>query len=386
MVDFYRSALKKINKLDAGQLIQLLVPAVNEIDLLENVLDSLDLGIIVCDEKNNLMMVNKCAQRLIPMNYTEGAKLRFAIKDERVVEAFRDIIVNRERVSGKEMEIEQHGRRRLLSVNVVPFVQDRRISGTLVYIEDITEKRKVESRLRRAENLASLTTLVANVAHEIKNPLASISIHLQLLQRSIEKNNYSDKTDKYINVLKEEVDRLNRVVVDFLFAVRPMNLELREENINKLITRLVEFVRYELEQSNILCMLELDENMPDILMDERYIKQALLNLVTNAKAAMPKGGVFTIATSFVDNEVRISICDTGIGIKKENLAKIFEPYFTTNEAGTGLGLTQVYKIIREHHGEITVDSAPETGTEFRINLPIPQKETRLLCFYEGAKS
>lgn len=383
MVDFFRRALKKLGKLNAEQQQELLVSAVGEISLLENVLDSIDMGVLVCDEDNNLIMVNKCAQRLIPINYTEGIKLKNAIKDESIVEDFRDIIVKREKVSGKEINIQYQGRNRLLSVNVVPLVRDKRITGTLVYIEDITEKRKGEARLRRAENLASLTTLAAGIAHEIKNPLASISIHLQLLQKTLDKyENNNKKYDKYINVLNEEVERLNKIVVNFLFAVRPMNMELRKGDINLLISQLVEFVRYELEESKILCLLELEEGCPEILIDERYMKQAMLNLVTNAKAAMPNGGVLTIATICGENEVKISICDTGTGISKENLEKIFEPYFTTKETGTGLGLTQVFKIIREHQGEITVDSEPGTGSDFRIILPVPQRETKMITYNE----
>jgi len=385
MVDFFQRALRKLDKLNDEQRRELLVSAVAEISLYRNVLDSIDMGILVCDEANNLIMVNKCAQRLIPMNYIEGVKLRSAILDKWIVETFKNIIKNRERVIDKEIDVQNQGRSRLLSVNVVPLVKDKSITGTLIYIEDITEKRKGEARLRRAENLASLTTLAAGVAHEIKNPLGSISIHLQLLQKTlIKKLNVSDNTTgKYFNVLKEEVDRLNRIVVDFLFAVRPMTLELREGDLNKLISQVMEFVRLEMEQSNIICKLELDEYLPNLLFDERYIKQALFNLVKNAQAAMPKGGAFTITTGCIDNEIRISVCDTGDGISKENLSKIFEPYFTTRETGTGLGLTQVYKIIREHHGEIAVDSIPDKGTEFKISLPLPQKETRLLDFNTG---
>jgi len=387
MIDFFRRALKKLDKLNTEQRRELLVSAVNEIGLLETVLDSIDVGILVCDENNNLVMVNKCAQRLLPLNYTDGAPLWQAIRDEKTNEFFKNILLNGERAAGREIDVEHQGRNRLLSINVVPLVRDRRITGSLIYIEDITEKRKDEYRLRRAENLASLTTLAAGVAHEIKNPLGSISIHIQLLQKALAKKNIQAdrQTDKYFNVLKEEVDRLNRIVVDFLFAVRPMNLELREGDINRIISQVMEFVRYEMEQSKILCLLELDENLPTILLDERYMKQALLNLLTNAKAAMPSGGVLTVATKHVDNEIRISVCDTGLGISEENLAKIFEPYFTTKETGTGLGLTQVYKIIREHQGEITVDSAPDQGAEFKIILPVPQKETRLLAYDEGDK-
>ena len=387
MVNFYRRALKKLEKLDSEQRRELLISAVGEISLLETVLDSIDIGILVCDKKNCLVMVNKCAQRMIPMNYTEGAQLWSVIKDERIVDFFKGIRLNRDKVMDREIDIEQHDRSRLLSFNVVPLVRDRRITGTLIYIEDITEKRRGESMLRRAENLASLTTLAAGVAHEIKNPLGSISIHLQLLQKSLSKKNKVPEktTDKYFSVLKEEVNRLNRIVVDFLFAVRPMALELREGDINKLITQMMDFVRYEMEQSKIICYTELDENIPKILLDERYMKQALLNLVKNAQTAMPNGGVLTISTKCIDNEIMISISDTGVGINNENISKIFEPYFTTTETGTGLGLTQVFKIIREHQGEITVDSTPGQGAEFKIILPLPQKEMRMIA-YNNTKS
>jgi signal transduction histidine kinase len=387
MVDFFRRALKKLDRLNEEKREELLISAIEEINLLENVLDSIDMGILVCDNKDNLVMANKCALRLIPMNYNEGVKLQTAILDDQIAETFTDIIINREKVTDKEIEIEQQGHSRLYSVNAVPLVRNKKIAGTLIYIEDITEKRRGEARLRRAENLASLTTLAAGVAHEIKNPLGSISIHLQLLQKALAKKNESleNKTNKYFTVITEEIDRLNRIVVDFLFAVRPMNLELREGDINELLTQIMEFVKFEMEQSKIFCMFELDENLPKILMDERYMKQALLNLIKNAQAAMPKGGVFTVSTKFADNEIRISLCDTGIGISRENLAKIFEPYFTTKETGTGLGLTQVYKIIREHKGEITVDSSPGTGADFKIILPIPQKETRMISYNGGNK-
>ncbi|MCL2271711.1 MAG: ATP-binding protein [Treponema sp.] len=383
MADFYRKALKKIKKLDAEQNRELLISAVSEINLLENVFNSIDVGILVCDKSNKLVMINKYAQRLLPMNDTDGMQVWAAVDDERIAEFLKETLLNRDRVMDKEIDIIHQGRNRLLLINILPLVQDRKINGSLVYIDDITEKRQDESRLRRAENLASLTTLAAGVAHEIKNPLGSISIHLQLMQKSLAKKNVSDpKIKKYFNVLNEEVERLNRIVVDFLFAVRPVNLELREGDINKIISQMMEFVAIEMKRSKILCLLELDENVPKIILDERLIKQALLNLVKNAQAAMPKGGVMTIATKLADNEIKISVCDTGGGISRDNLKKIFEPYFTTAESGTGLGLTQVYKIIREHKGEITVDSALEGGTEFKITLPVPQKETRMIPYKE----
>jgi len=163
-----------------------------------------------------------------------------------------------------------------------------------------------------------------------------------------------------------------------------MTLEPREENLNALIRELAEFVGAEMEQSNIRLLLELAENLPPALLDERYIKQMLLNLVRNAQAAMSSGGLLTISTMASDSEICLSVCDTGIGISHENIGKIFEPYFTTKDSGTGLGLTIVYKIVREHRGEISVDSREGGGTCFEITLPIYWKEQRLLSYKSSA--
>lgn len=392
MSDFYKRAISKLNKLTIEQCRELLASASGEIRRFETVLDSLPDGILVCDEQHRLVMANKAAQRLLPVNHSESGALWTIVRDERFVEFFRQTLLNGERALDREIDVETQGQNRLLSISVHPLVQEHRITGSLIYIEDITEKRAREARLRRAENLASLTTLAAGVAHEIKNPLGSISIHLQLMQKALAKNPHlagkadaknksaGDLFGKYLKILNEEVDRLNHIVVDFLFAVRPMALELREGNINSLIDELAGFVGPEMELSRIKVLLELDEKLPPVLMDERYLKQALLNLIKNAQAAMPAGGLLTIASMKADNEVRISICDTGVGISEENLTKIFEPYFTTRDNGTGLGLTMVFKIIREHQGEISVDSREGEGTNFEISLPIHQKERRLITY------
>lgn len=392
MSDFYRRVIKKLDKLTPEQCRDLLVSAAGDIDRLETVLDSLPNGILVCDEQNRLVLANKAAVRLLPMNHIEQGVVWTLPEDEQVAEFLRQTLLNSDRVLEREIDIAVQGHTHLLSMSVLPLVRDHRVSGSLVYIEDITEKRGREARLRRAENLASLTTLAAGVAHEIKNPLGSISIHLQLMQKALAKNQgvkakspAGASLGKYLSVLNEEVDRLNRIVVDFLFAVRPMPLELREGNINVLISELAEFVRPEMEQSRIRLFLELDDTLPPALLDERYMKQALLNLVKNAQAAMPAGGLLTIATIKADNEIRISICDTGGGISGEHLKKIFEPYFTTKENGTGLGLTMVFKIIREHHGEISVDSREGEGSNFEIVLPEYQKERRLIAYNAGGE-
>jgi PAS domain S-box-containing protein len=387
MSNFYRRALSKIERLTAPQCRELLMSASAEIFRLETVLDSLPSGILVCDEKHSLIMANKSSLRLLPLSDTEGGPLWELVTDEHIAAFLQRTLQSGDRVVEQEMDVEMLGVGRLLLISVHPLVDQRRITGSLVYVEDITEKRGKEAHLRRAENLASLTTIAAGVAHEIKNPLGAISIHLQLMQKKLAKENNENPDpviNKYFGILNEEVDRLNHIVVDFLFAVRPMLLELREKNINPLIDELAELVRAELEEAHIRLLLELDEKLPHALIDERYMKQVLLNLIKNAQAAMPNGGLLTIATQTSDNEIRISICDTGAGISAENLKKIFDPYFTTKDNGTGLGLTLVFKIIREHQGEISVESREGEGTNFEIILPVYQKKMRLIA-YEGPK-
>jgi signal transduction histidine kinase len=347
---------------------------------METVLNSLNEGVMVCDAQHRLVMANKFAERFLPQTREhENDQIWTQIKDDNVRDFLCQTLVSGDRVEEKEFDVEFKDTQRLLSISVLPLVRNHQVSGSLVYVEDITEKRGKEARLRRAENLASLTTLAAGVAHEIKNPLGSLSIHIQLIQKAVAGNQLS-ALDKYIAVVNEEIDRLNRIVVDFLFAVRPMDLELREGDINAVIAELVEFVRYELDEAGIGCVMDLGENMPPVDFDERFMKQALLNLIKNAIAAMGAGGTLTVTTSFNDTEIQISVKDTGVGISEENLPKIFEPYFTTKPTGTGLGLTLVFKIIREHRGDLSVKSREGEGTNFIITLPIPQRETRLLAF------
>jgi PAS domain S-box-containing protein len=405
MRTFIERALRKLPKMTAEQITALLLSVAAENERLESVIDSLTEGLLVCDANHDLILVNKAAERLLPLSpYEQGERpLWVAVADEAVADFLKDALIRGDRVTDREFEVEVKGVQRLLSLTVLPLVKDRKVTGSLIHVEDITEKRGKEARLRRAENLASLTTLAAGVAHEIKNPLGSISIHIQLIQKALKASRAacedSDERptaetatersapaapfqllDKYLAVVNEEIDRLNRIVVDFLFAVRPMDIDLREGDLNGLIRELVEFVRYELEAAKIVCDLRLSPDLPGIRYDERYIKQALLNLVKNAVAAMPSGGTLTIRTVPAGDEVRLSVSDTGIGIPEENLPKIFEPYFTTKESGSGLGLTLVFKIIKEHRGEITVKSKEGEGTAFTIILPVPQKETRLIAF------
>ncbi|GHU48740.1 PAS domain-containing sensor histidine kinase [Spirochaetia bacterium] len=402
MNHFARRVLKKIKNITVEQSRDVLRSAVFEIELLESVLDSLENGILVCDAHHHLLLANKRARHVFPVNFEHGP-VWSKIKNDTVRNFFKTALLNGEKIESREFPIELNTDERLYSFSILHLVLERRVSGSLIIFEDITEHRKEEIRLRRAESLASLTTLAAGVAHEIKNPLGSLSIHVQLIQKALDKsqalssakdtpimeetssqslttNSYYASVHKYLGIINEEIDRLNKIVVNFLFAVRPMHIDFREGNINALIVELTTFVSYELEASNIECKLDLAPDIPPVKFDERYIKQTLLNLVKNAKNAMPEGGCLSIKTAVRELELFITISDTGVGIPEKNISKIFEPYFTTNEAGSGLGLTLAFKIIREHNGELSVKSREGEGTSFIIRLPIPQKHRRLLSY------
>jgi PAS domain S-box-containing protein len=396
---FFQRAIGKLNKLTPDQMRILLFSAADEIDRLETVLDSLSVGIIVIAPDHTLILANKYARRLFSAGLNEQGKepIWTFSPNEKMAAFLEKTLSSGDKAEGREFDVEIKGVQRLFSLSVWPLVHDHEVSGSLIHIEDITERRGREARLRRMENLASLTTLAAGVAHEIKNPLGSLSIHVQLIQKTMASNRalfenshpngkdmkndpryYLDVIDKYLQVVNEEIDRLNHIVVDFLFAVRPMDLALRGGNINDVIKELAEFVSFELMEAHIETELELQEDIPQIEFDERFMKQAFLNLIKNAIAAMPEGGKLLIKTETEDSDVKITVADTGTGISEENIAKIFEPYFTTKDNGSGLGLTLVYKIIREHQGEIAVKSAPGEGAAITITLPVPQKEWRLI--------
>ena len=377
MRQLIKRALRKLDKLGIYQLQDILLSAAGEIERLETVLDSLSVGLLVCDTDHKLVMINKYALRLFLINSYDQEPVWNLINDEKLAAFLEKTLKSGDKVEEWEFDAVFSGKNRLYNLSVWPLVENHKVSGSLIHATDITERRSREARMRRMENLASLTTLAAGVAHEIKNPLASLSIHVQLIKKASSGGNI-EAIDRYLEVVNEEIERLNQIVVDFLFAVRPMDLEMRLGNINLLIDELLKFLSFELEEANIVCNLELFKDLPLIDFDARFMKQAFLNLIKNAIAAMSGGGILSIKTETQEGLIMISFSDTGIGIPDENMSKIFEPYFTTKETGSGLGLTLVFKIIREHQGEINVISKQGEGTIFCISMPIPQSQRLLI--------
>ena len=394
---FYQRAVDRLDKIDSAQLRELLRRLAADNDLLGMVLDSMARGIIVTDTDGRVLLVNRAAERLVPFQTSEFTQLCVwdVISDAEIAGFLRDTLQRQENARDRDFTIDS-GALRTLSFGVLPLVQEGHVSGTLIYAEDVTEKRAAEARLRRAESLASLATLTAGVAHEIKNPLGAISIHLQLIQRRLGAERAGPGADAWgavreaVGVIEEEVERLNQIVVDYLFTVRPMNIDLTSEEVNELLAELLRLLRPELEEAGIELREQLSKSLPRVLLDQRAMREALLNLIKNAIAAMVEDTasgrprVLTVASSTDGETVTVRIGDTGPGIPQEIQGKIFEPYFTTRDFGSGLGLTLVYKIVKEHLGEIGLDSKPGSGSTFSISIPIPQTEKRLLGFEAAA--
>ena len=388
MRGFVRRALEKIAKLDDRQVIQLLQTLAQENERIAIVLDSMNDGVIVVDEQHRVSLINRAAERLVPFvaGRIVGERTVWEVIGDSDIAAFvRTTLRTEVSVADREFALDLNGSTRILSCSIIPLVQEGHIRGNVLQVVDVSDRRSREARLRRAESLASLTTLAAGVAHEIKNPLGSIGIHSQLARKTLDQLEDAnvEVVGSYLNVIDEEIDRLNKIVVDFLFAVRPMDTHLEPYDLNELVGDLLSFVQFELDQAGIELDANLSEELPALNIDPKYFKQALMNLLKNAISAMPEGGRLRVATVIRGERVLLRISDNGIGISEEEIDKIFEPYFTTKDFGSGIGLTLVYKVVKEHQGDISVISKEGLGTTFTISLPLPQGEQRLLDWKEA---
>jgi PAS domain S-box-containing protein len=371
-----------------GEQVQSLLSLVTEeYELLDAVLDSLGTGVIVCDSFHLVVQNNKAAARILPLEFhdIQDKPVWSCIRNPDLSAFVRETIESEETVQSQEFFLDEASSTRFLSISILPLVRSKSVRGTIITIEDITERKADEMRSRRLESLASLTNLAATVAHEIKNPLGSISIYVQLTRKAIDQSDIQKKPQvtKYLDVVDEEIERLNKIVVDFLFAVRPLKFEFAPLDINAVVKGLSDFFSEELNRAGMVLTLDLVEALPYIQGDERFIRQMLVNLVKNAMAAMTPGGIIHIRTWNTDEFVYMTVEDTGSGIPEDMIHKIFEPYFTTKVDGTGLGLTMAYKVVKEHGGDIRVQSEQGKGTCFTISLPILRKAQKLIEYEEG---
>jgi signal transduction histidine kinase len=226
-----------------------------------------------------------------------------------------------------------------------------------------------------SDELNHLNTLAAGLVHEIKNPLNAISINLQLLNEDLQDQNSERdiKMSSRVQLLQKEVCRLDNILSDFLrFAKKPV-LHFEECDINGIIESVLDFIGPDAMQNSIRILKSFDTKLPKCNLDSNVIKQALLNVILNAQQAMPNGGELIVRTYQNGENIFIDITDTGVGIQKNKIDKIFQVYYSTKKTGTGLGLPTVKKIIEESKGTINIRSEDGKGSSFLIKLPVNSK-------------
>ncbi len=255
-----------------------------------------------------------------------------------------------------------------------------------MYFARRTERgvRRLEQRARTAERLAELGTLTGGLAHEIKTPLPTIGLNLQLLRESLAESDLPEqqvtRLTNRLDAVSGEAERLREILEDFLAFAGRMKLDRHPVDLSRLAGDLVDFFEPQAEQSGVQVRPQLAEGLDAVSVDASLLKQAMLNLMINATQAMvearyankPHGGATDLIIKTVqrDDAVVVHVIDTGPGIEPERLEKVFHPYFSTKKGGTGLGLATSRRIIEEHGGEVTVHSELGRGTDFELRLPL----------------
>jgi PAS domain S-box-containing protein len=271
--------------------------------------------------------------------------------------------------AGEQYEVLVRGENgtRRVGASIQAIQENETRMGLLVTLRDLESLERIGSQLQVSERLAALGRVTAGVAHEVKNPLNSMRVWLEVLKGNLP---LDPETQQASKMLDTEIDRLDRVVKTFLEFSRPVELECEETSLPVLIDTVLASANPAIQRGRIELVKEFPPSFPTVEVDHGLIEQAILNLVLNACDAMSSGGKLTVGLRRVGDMAEISIGDTGPGISRENRAKIFQLFFTTRHGGTGLGLANAFRFVQLHNGSIEFDSEVGQGTTFRIELPL----------------
>ncbi len=262
-----------------------------------------------------------------------------------------------------------------LNIAVAPLVsREMEQIGRLIIFDDVTERAELERQLVQADKLSSIGLLAAGVAHEVNTPLAVISTYSQMLAKQV---NGDEQKSKLLEKISKQTFRASEIVNSLLNFSRTSSTEYVEVDLNKVIRETISLIEHQLEKSRVNVTLQLDATLPGVKGNAGKLQQIFLNLFLNARDAMENGGKLSIQTSLQEGRARVVVSDDGQGISTANLARIYDPFFTTKAAkkGTGLGLSVTYGIVREHGGTIEVESQPGEGASFQLEFPLARKTT-----------
>lgn len=381
--------LGRLDTLDSINLANLVQRLARERGLFEDIFNALQEGVLVISTTGEIEYANASAHRLIGLGEGELAgetlwRLAPGLRPslEALLDASEDGATAALPVVAREFEL-TYPEPRTVRLYMVPFRGAGRGATRryAVILNDITrDKASTEERIEN-ERTSSIFLLAAGVAHELGNPLNSLTIHLQLIERRLKKLKASKDSEalaESITICQDEVKRLDGIITNFLDAIRPQPPDLIETSLMEVLDEVLHFQQRELADREITVEAETPANLPAVMADCNQLKQVYFNIIKNAVEAMKPGGRLRIRTRFDDDSVFLLFGDTGSGIKQEDLVRLFQPYHTTKPGGNGLGLMIVQRIMREHGGQVGLESKEGVGTIVTLQFPRKDRRVRML--------
>ena len=336
----------------------------------DNVVENMPIGLLAIDEYGKIVSFNHTAELVLKLISREVLGKKAGEILPREIDALTAQLKAEKKVIEKEIDCPlKDGKSIPMDVSVSLLEGDNgTFLGHIILFRDLTEIQELKREIERSQRLASLGKLAAGIAHEIRNPLSSIKGFATFFNERFKDMPEYQSTAK---IMIQEVDRLNRVITQLLEFARPLEVIKKPVSIRPLIQLSLKIIEREAQSKNIRITTKFSPEINEVHIDQDRFNQVLLNLYLNAVEAMEDGGVLSVALSREDDtqKVRITVSDTGAGIKKEDMVHIFDPYFTTKQSGTGLGLAIVHKIIESHKGEVKIESEFGKGTTVTITLP-----------------
>ena len=326
----------------------------------KELIESLPSGLFTTDISGTILIFNKAAEHITGVNRANAT-------GKNITDIFPFITSpgETERAEGK---VPVNGALRMIGLSLSASTDAAgKKTGYICIFQDITELKNMEEELKHKETLAAIGELSANMAHEIRNPLASLKGSIEILKEGALTK---DHGEKLMNIAISEMDRLNKIITDFLTYSRPRQPEFFKFDLHTVLDETIDLLKSSLVNADGIIIRKTFEGSNEITADPQKLRQVFLNLGMNAIESLQNRGQLTIGTRRLNDHVIISFQDSGIGIPRENLNDIFYPFYTTKDKGTGLGLSIAYRIIEEHGGRIRVNSSPGKGTTFDVIIPV----------------
>jgi len=370
--------IERLDVMDSNSVQAYILHLYREKGFLQTIFNAVKEGILVIDRRLRIKYHNQAAADILGLPEDLG-KVRISqfIRDVDWRRILQEDEAEWDRISRQEIEI-MYPRRRVVQFYLVPH-GDQTDNVATVILNDVTETRRRTLDEIETEKSSLVSMLAASVAHEIGNPLNSLYLHLQLLQRQLNSKTFKKQdAAELVDIAKSEVERLDTIIHQFLHAVRPGRPEMHSLDLKELIVETLTFMRREIEDRGIEIKCSWPELLPPVNGDANQLKQAFYNILKNALQAMAHGGEIEIECNFDSELVTLSFADTGSGIRAEDISQVFEPFRTTKKEGSGLGLMIVERIIREHGAELAVESEVGRGTKFIIRFYRNGRRCRLL--------